>query len=264
MANIQPSGTSITALPAGAPVKDLSLDEEGRRVAGEEATEERVSSIGSAAAGKNGSADSPQVENQISEADRGERGPDINIEDTTAGASAYVSDVTSLSSPNPTNGDDDDTTAPAIQVPQLQSPLTEHSSADPEQIPTTTAQPQPQHPHPPLKRFTSVNITKRFLEKTPSISGTPSGGSPLVGHASGGAGMSGSGQGRGASPSCVSGTLVAHPCKLGTNLVHCSAVAFGRQARPFKACHCQAYRSSSAVRSLNLWLAACEFIDAWH
>ncbi|KAF8528071.1 hypothetical protein BU17DRAFT_81297 [Hysterangium stoloniferum] len=77
----------------------------------------------------------------------------------------------------------DDATAPTASAIQASSPSPQASAVA----------------LPPIKRFSSVTINKRFLEKTSSSLGTPQGGSS---HAGSGAGnVNGAGQRRGTSPS---------------------------------------------------------------
>jgi hypothetical protein len=203
MADTQPSGTSTTEPPVGTPIKNLSL-EEGERVKGEEGVGEEVKATDvhniqeSAVPHERGNADvlrashdAPQARRHNAEGDNGEPEPGLADHPSSLG-------MDSISGHDPASHPNDDATALLAHEspPSHTSPLPAHSSTEP----NISAQPQPQAP---LKRFTSVNINKRFLEKTSSTSGTPLGGSPLASHISGAANAGASGPRRGPSPSCM-------------------------------------------------------------
>jgi len=95
--------------------------------------------------------------------------------------------------------DTDGGNAPIEQsVSQSQPPTQPNSSGTPQQSQHSSST---QHA-PSLKRFTSVSITKRFLEKTPSPSGISLGGGSSSAHAPGIGSATSSVQRRGISPNC--------------------------------------------------------------
>ncbi|KAF8591969.1 hypothetical protein K439DRAFT_1656414 [Ramaria rubella] len=209
MADIQPSGTSIAAPVAAASIRDSSLGKggEGNGEAQEDAEmkDDAVGNVGKVVPPKNLNADALLAGHDASETayyeeEQYDEKPGImKVEDSSVPSSGMspISVHDSVSS---------NATAASCSTTHVHTPtLTAQSSPDAGQThtqttQTTTAQPQPHHA-PLLKRFTSVNINKRFLEKTSSTSGTPLGGSPLSGHTAGVSNASGSGQRRGESPS---------------------------------------------------------------
>lgn len=204
MAGIQPSGTSTATQPA---VKDLDLEESERvneeRKVGEVAKEIAVNKIeADAVPHEREDADAPRASHDASAAKGHEAGDDGGLETGVADPpSSSILGMSPFSGHDPVSHTNDDATASIHDTTPLQpSPAATQSSTESTQ---THISIHPPPPPAPLKRFTAVNINKRFLEKTPSTAGASMGGSAHANHVSGAANTSASGQRRGASPSCM-------------------------------------------------------------
>ncbi|KAF8514507.1 hypothetical protein JB92DRAFT_140639 [Gautieria morchelliformis] len=169
MADTQPSGTSTTEPAVATPIKNLSL-EEGEPVKGEEEESEEVKATDvhnvqeCAPPHERGNAVEPRASHDAPQAKRHSAGDNGGPEPCVADHPSSLR-MDSISGHDPASHTDDDATSLAHESPPARtSPPPSHSSTEP----NTSAQPQPQAP---LKRFTSVNISKRFLEKTSSTSG---------------------------------------------------------------------------------------------
>lgn len=206
MADIQPSETS-TAVPAAVtPIKDLSF-EDGRRGDGEKRAEEVNGKTvdntqESVEPHDRGEMDAPQASHDASVAKRHKaEGDDGEPETGNADhSSSSTLGMVPFSCHDPaSHANDDATTSSHDTVSSHIFPPSAQSPTEPPQTHIPIQQP----PVAPLKRFTAVNINKRFLEKTPSTSGAPLGGSSHANHVSSAANATGSGQRRGVSPSCM-------------------------------------------------------------
>lgn len=148
-----------------------------------------------------GNVTAPRASHDASERKRQKAGDE---DDANAGTVDHSSSpdlgMASTSGHDPAHHTNEDDPALGHETTTLHTtPPPTQSSTEAMQTHSLTQSPLPA----PLKRFTSVNINKRFLEKTSSTSGTPLGGTPLTNHTSGAANLSGSGQRRGVSPNCL-------------------------------------------------------------
>ena len=203
MADYQPSATTATATPINDP-----RSEEGGRVGGEEeagcVVKENVVGRGvdttvpyepRSANAPRASHDASDPKRHKAEEDGGD--PDTGIADHSSSSTLGMASDSGHDPARHTNDDEPglgNETTPLHSTPLPAQSLTESVQTH------NTALPLP--PAPP-KRFTSVNINKRFLEKTSSTSGATLGGSLLNNHASSATNPSGSAQRRGVSPNCL-------------------------------------------------------------
>ncbi|KIJ45757.1 hypothetical protein M422DRAFT_67178 [Sphaerobolus stellatus SS14] len=201
MADIQPTETSAASIAATS--NDSNLSKEGgqgvppggsgavKEDGDAENDKDKASTTDAPATAKDSSTvDLPHTEGTgtgLQGADGGLNEGQLSSSTTMqTNASAHVAD----SKPDSDGGN------ASSDRPSSQAQAYTQSTSSTSTPPLSTTQ---QH-QPPLKRFTSVNITKRFLEKTSSQSGTSLGGGSSSAHSSGLGSSTVSGQLRGNSP----------------------------------------------------------------